>query len=320
MTGLPGSRPSARPGSKIGETILRPSPRARRPCASRRAGVDPRQFAEGAVQRVGTVCRVVAGVDGSGIREKHGLSEPRASRIVGPHRGMQRFVSPVLADVGRLTRAIAAPASAYGRHGHSRFTAPKPTRGSSTTRPALGSCPRLISAFSGQADPLGGNDPKLAGPGRSRRTAPWTPDLRGQAGCSSHRISGTPIRTKRRFQWHMDGSYTPTCRWTPPTGAPFFDCRRARAGYPFVKSLRGMASTLLQGSGYPEEPALGADRFGGSRSRTWEPVARNFAYANLAVDRMLGWPSCHARRGPPSDLARSGRAGPCERSCPTPGS
>jgi len=50
-----------------------------------------------------------------GIREKYGLSERHACRIVGQHRGTQRYVPTLLADEDALTHAIVALASEYGR-------------------------------------------------------------------------------------------------------------------------------------------------------------------------------------------------------------
>ena len=58
-----------------------------------------------------------------GIREKYGLSERHACRIVGQHRGTQRYVPTVLADEDALTQAMIALASAYGRYGYRRVTA-----------------------------------------------------------------------------------------------------------------------------------------------------------------------------------------------------
>ena len=58
-----------------------------------------------------------------GIRAKYGLSERHACRIVGQHRGTQRYVSTVPADEDALTRAIVALASEYGRYGYRRVTA-----------------------------------------------------------------------------------------------------------------------------------------------------------------------------------------------------
>ncbi len=58
-----------------------------------------------------------------GIREKYGLSERHACRIVGQHRGTQRYVPTLLADEDELTRAIIALASEYGRYGYRRVTA-----------------------------------------------------------------------------------------------------------------------------------------------------------------------------------------------------
>ncbi|MCP1545814.1 transposase InsO family protein [Methylorubrum extorquens] len=58
-----------------------------------------------------------------GIREKYGLSERHACRIVGQHRGTQRYVPTVPADEDDLTRAVIALASEYGRYGYRRVTA-----------------------------------------------------------------------------------------------------------------------------------------------------------------------------------------------------
>jgi hypothetical protein len=57
------------------------------------------------------------------IQEKYGLSERHACRIVGQHRGTQRYVPALLADEDALTRAIVALASEYGRYGYRRVTA-----------------------------------------------------------------------------------------------------------------------------------------------------------------------------------------------------
>ena len=58
-----------------------------------------------------------------GIREKYGLSERHACRIVGQYRGTQRYVPTVLTDEDELTQAIIALASEYGRYGYRRVTA-----------------------------------------------------------------------------------------------------------------------------------------------------------------------------------------------------
>ena len=58
-----------------------------------------------------------------GIREKYGLSERRACRIVSQPRGTQRYAPTVRADEDALTRAIVALASEYGRYGYRRITA-----------------------------------------------------------------------------------------------------------------------------------------------------------------------------------------------------
>jgi putative transposase len=49
--------------------------------------------------------------------------ERHACRIVGQHRGTQRYVPTVAADEDELTRAIIALASEYGRYGYRRVTA-----------------------------------------------------------------------------------------------------------------------------------------------------------------------------------------------------
>ncbi|ACL62515.1 hypothetical protein Mnod_8384 (plasmid) [Methylobacterium nodulans ORS 2060] len=59
----------------------------------------------------------------AGIREKYGLSERHACRIVGQHRGTHRYVPTVPADEDALTCAIIALASEYGRYGYRRVTA-----------------------------------------------------------------------------------------------------------------------------------------------------------------------------------------------------
>jgi transposase InsO family protein len=58
-----------------------------------------------------------------GIREKYGLSERRACRLVSQHRGTQRYVPTVQADEDALTQSIVALASEYGRYGYRRITA-----------------------------------------------------------------------------------------------------------------------------------------------------------------------------------------------------
>jgi len=59
----------------------------------------------------------------AGIREKYGLSERHACRLVSQPRGTQRYVPTVRADEDALTRAIVALASEYGRYGYRRITA-----------------------------------------------------------------------------------------------------------------------------------------------------------------------------------------------------
>ena len=57
-----------------------------------------------------------------GIRGKYGLSERQACRIVGQHRGTQRYTTIVRSDEDALTRAIISLASQYGRYGYRRIT------------------------------------------------------------------------------------------------------------------------------------------------------------------------------------------------------
>ncbi len=57
-----------------------------------------------------------------GIREKYSLSERHACRIVGQHRGTQRYTTIVRADEDALTGAIISLASQYGRYGYRRIT------------------------------------------------------------------------------------------------------------------------------------------------------------------------------------------------------
>ena len=59
----------------------------------------------------------------SRIREKYGLSERHACRIVSQPRGTQRYVPTLRADEDALTQAIVALASQYGRYGYRRITA-----------------------------------------------------------------------------------------------------------------------------------------------------------------------------------------------------
>ena len=56
------------------------------------------------------------------IRERYGLTERHACRIVGQPRGTQRYTTTVRADEDALTRAIVALASEYGRYGYRRIT------------------------------------------------------------------------------------------------------------------------------------------------------------------------------------------------------
>jgi transposase InsO family protein len=58
-----------------------------------------------------------------GIRERYGLSERHACRLVSQHRGTQRYVPTLQADEDALTRSIVALASEYGRYGYRRITA-----------------------------------------------------------------------------------------------------------------------------------------------------------------------------------------------------
>ena len=57
------------------------------------------------------------------IQEKSGLSKRHACRIVGQHRGTQRYVPTVLDNEDALTRAIIGLASEYGRYDYRRVTA-----------------------------------------------------------------------------------------------------------------------------------------------------------------------------------------------------
>jgi putative transposase len=56
-------------------------------------------------------------------RERYGLSERRACRIVSQPRGTQRYVPTVRADEDGLTRAIITLGSEYGRYGYRRIAA-----------------------------------------------------------------------------------------------------------------------------------------------------------------------------------------------------
>jgi putative transposase len=57
-----------------------------------------------------------------GIREKYGLSERHACRIVDQPRGTQRYTTIVRPDEDALTGAIVSLASRYGRYGYRRIT------------------------------------------------------------------------------------------------------------------------------------------------------------------------------------------------------
>jgi len=59
----------------------------------------------------------------SRIREKYGLSERQAYRLVSQPRGTQLYVPTLRADEDALTQAIIALASKYGRYGYRRITA-----------------------------------------------------------------------------------------------------------------------------------------------------------------------------------------------------
>ena len=58
-----------------------------------------------------------------GIREKYGLPERHACRLVSQPRGTQRYVPTLRADEDALTQAIVVLASQYGRYGYRRITA-----------------------------------------------------------------------------------------------------------------------------------------------------------------------------------------------------
>ena len=55
------------------------------------------------------------------VREKYGLTERHACRIVGQPRGTQRYTAIVRADEDALTQAILALAAQYGRYGYRRI-------------------------------------------------------------------------------------------------------------------------------------------------------------------------------------------------------
>lgn len=57
------------------------------------------------------------------MREKYGLSECHACRIVGQHRGTQRYAPTMPDDEDAPTRAIVALAFEYGRYGYRRVAA-----------------------------------------------------------------------------------------------------------------------------------------------------------------------------------------------------
>jgi len=59
----------------------------------------------------------------SRIREKYGLSERHACRLVSQPRGTQRYVPILRADEDALTQAVIALASQYGRYGYRRIAA-----------------------------------------------------------------------------------------------------------------------------------------------------------------------------------------------------
>jgi putative transposase len=56
-------------------------------------------------------------------RQKYGLSERLACRIVGQPRGTQRYLPALKPDEDELTRNIVYLASEYGRYGYRRVTA-----------------------------------------------------------------------------------------------------------------------------------------------------------------------------------------------------
>ena len=56
------------------------------------------------------------------VRERYGLSERLACRLVGQPRGTQRYSVIVRADEDALTQAILALAAEYGRYGYRRIT------------------------------------------------------------------------------------------------------------------------------------------------------------------------------------------------------
>jgi len=58
-----------------------------------------------------------------GIRQKYGLSERHARRIVSQPRATQRSVPTARADEDGLTRAVVTLASQHGHYGYRRITA-----------------------------------------------------------------------------------------------------------------------------------------------------------------------------------------------------
>ena len=57
------------------------------------------------------------------MRERYGLSERHACRLLGQWRGTQRYTPILRSDEDSLTRAIITLASQYGRYGYRRITA-----------------------------------------------------------------------------------------------------------------------------------------------------------------------------------------------------
>ncbi len=56
-------------------------------------------------------------------RERYGLSERQACRLLGQWRGTQRYATILRSDEDALTRAIIALATKHGRYGYRRITA-----------------------------------------------------------------------------------------------------------------------------------------------------------------------------------------------------
>jgi len=101
-----------------------------------------------------------------GIREKYGLSERHACRIVGQHRGTQRYVPTVLADEDELIRCRARE-----QHGQMRLS----TSITCSTRGRwAGSAPRFVRRLTLRAS-LAGSVSSAAKPAASTCSASSSP-------------------------------------------------------------------------------------------------------------------------------------------------